>query len=165
MIEIKPLEKEKVDEFVTTHLTCWEETYTGIFPKNVMESRWKKKEDRMIHIKKNLDDKAYFYYALMNDFSIIGILIFSTLDQIAVLDAIYIKKKYQHQKNGTKLIQWMEKILQEKKLNEYYIYVFKPLSSNAFFTKMNAQKVGEEPISIHGTDYTEIEYKKKIGDL
>ena len=165
MIEIKKLTKEKVAEFVTAHLKCWEETYVGIFPPDVMESRWKKKDDRVTHITNRLYHSDYYYFSLTRNDEIIGLLIFSIIDEIALLDAIYIMKPYQKKGYGTKLLEFMERILKTQNITQYSVYVFKSLKSKDFFLKKRAIKIEEDYITIHGNDYKEIQYEIKVGEF
>ena len=65
MIAIRPLIISNISSFVDVHLKCWEETYYGIFPKEVMESRIKHQKDREEHIKNRLIcNDNYFYYSI-----------------------------------------------------------------------------------------------------
>lgn len=164
MIEIKRLTENKVKEFVNIHLKCWEETYVGIFPHDVMESRWNKKEDREKYIKKQLQHKDYYYFSLTRNDEIIGILIFSIIDEVALLDAIYIKKKYQRKGYGKKLLELMEIVLKKQKMQQYSVYVFQSLQSNEFFLKKDAVLIEEDFITIHGRDYKENLYEIKVGE-
>ncbi len=165
MITIKLLEEMNVKEFVTVHLKCWEETYFGIFNEEVFHKRFQKKEERIHHIKQRLLEKEkYQYYCLLDNTEIVGIMIFSILDQHALLDALYLKKEYQKKGYGSKMLSILEKILKQKQIKEYSIYVFKILPSNEFFIKKGAQKQTEDWITIHNKDYEENEYIKKIGE-
>lgn len=164
MITIKPLEQNDISKFVSVHLDCWDETYFALFPSEVMESRRNKKSTFEEHILKRLkEDENYFYYCLYDDFQMVGILIFSILDETGILDALYLKKEYQRQGYGSNMIKLMEQILKDKKITEYSIYVFKLLPSNTFFEKIGAFNIREDLISIHGKDYQEFEYIKKVG--
>ena len=96
MIQIKPLEINQVPAFVDTHLQIFRDTYEGIYGEEVFRVREAKRDARIEHITKRLKMKTnYFYCALWDDFQIVGILIFSILDGHGILDAIYIKRKYQ----------------------------------------------------------------------
>lgn len=164
MMQIKPLPFSSVRDFVSVHLKCWEETYYGIFPTDVFVSRKKKLKDRVEHIKMKLQEPGYHYYALYDDFQIVGILIFSTLDDIAVLDALYIRKAYQREGNGKKMLDFMEDFLKKEGFSSYSVYVLKMLPSNKFFVKHYAKFIKEDYISIHGKDYPELEYEVKLGE-
>lgn len=165
MIAIRPLDSSQIEQFVLIHLKCWEETYYGIFPPEVMKSRWNKKEERINHIQKRiLQDSNYFYYCLYDDFNIVGILIFSILDEVGILDAIYIKKEYQKQGYGIKFLNILENILIHKGIKEYVVYVLKIIDSNSFFQRCGMHFLNEDYVTIHGQDYQEIEYGKKIGE-
>lgn len=166
MIQIKPLEINQIKAFVEVHLKCWEETYMGIFPAEVIESRRQKQGEREQHILRRLqEDSNYFYYCLYDDFQIVGILIFSILDGVGVLDAIYIRKEYQRKGYGMSFIQIMESILKERNIEKYSVYVFQLLNSQAFFEHIGCVAGSLEYISIHGIDYMEREYVKKVGEL
>ena len=166
MITIRPLEISKVEQFVDVHLACWEETYYGIFPPEVIDIRKRKKMDRINHIKKRiLENSNYFYYCLYDDFQIVGIMIFSIIDGVGVLDAIYLKKEYQRKKYGMKMIGVLERVLETRQISKYYIYVFKILPSKAFFETVGARFCQEDMISIHGRDYVEFEYMKEVGSV
>lgn len=164
MISIKPLEENEISKFIEIHLKCWEETYFAIFPKEVIQGRWEKFDKRKEHIKKRLKNDNYFYYCLKDDFNIVGILIFSIIDNTGILDAIYIKKEYQHLGYGKKLLNIAKKVLKERDIKECYLYLFKMLPNKDFFIKENAQFIKEEEISIHGKDYKELEYKMEVGN-
>lgn len=165
MIRIKPLEKRMVPQFVLVHLSCWKETYRGIYPEEVFEVREQKKTERMEHIVQRISSPSnYFYYALYDDFTIIGILIFSIIKGVGVLDAIYLKKNYQRRGYGTQLIKIMENVFQKHEVWEYSVYVSNFLPSNDFFVKKHGTFCGEDEISIHGKDYIEKEYVVKVGD-
>ncbi len=101
---------------------------------------------------------------MYDDEDIVGIMIFSILDYRGLLDALYLKKDYQNQGYGTKLLQVLELTLLSQGIQEYIVYVSQFISSNQFFLKRHAKKVSEEPISIHGKDYIENEYVVKVGD-
>lgn len=165
MITIKPLEEQNISKFVDTHINCWEETYYGLFEEEVIESRRAKKRARENHIKERLTkNKNYFYYCLMDDFEIVGVLIFSILDDKGLLDALYIKKEYQKKGYGHRMLFLVKTILKEKDIEEYYLYVFKANRAKLFFEKEGALFTKEEEISIHGKDYKELEYIMKVGD-
>ncbi len=164
MIAIRPLELANIQSFVDIHLKCFEETYYGIFPQEVIDVRWNKRNDRVLHVQKRmLEESNYFYYCLYDDFHIVGIMIFSILDGVGILDALYLMKDYQGYGYGTKMLQQMESVLEERGVLEYSIYVFPILKANNFFLKNGSLFVQEDMISIHGKDYKEIEYVKKIG--
>lgn len=163
MITIKPLEVNQIPAFVDVHIACWEQTYYAIFPDEVMESRKQKRQDFIRHINKRIaEDKNYFYYCLCDDFHIVGILIFSIIDDVGVLDALYLMKDYQNLGYGKKMMQLMERVFHDQGIMEYSIYVFQILSSNLFFKKMGAISVREDLVSVHGKDYQEFEYIKKV---
>jgi len=163
MITIKPLNAIDIPKFVEVHLKCWEETYYALFPAEVMDIRRSKKQNLEKHILKRLqEDHNYFYYCLYDDFHVVGIMIFSILEDHGILDALYIKKEYQHMGYGMNMIKIMESVLKENHVFEYSIYVFKLLSSNAFFQKSGAVCIREDLVSIHGKDYQEYEYIKKV---
>lgn len=165
MIQIKALTEELVPNFVDVHLACFRDCYQGIFAEEVFAVREEKKAQRIMHIKKRLkNSQEYFYYALCDDFSVVGVLIFSIVNHQGLLDAIYLKKEYQKCGYGTKLIQAMELTLQQLGITEYVIYVSKLISANEFFQKKKAVYIEDEPISIHGKDYLECEYFAKVGD-
>lgn len=164
MIQIKPLILSEVARFVDVHLSCFKECYHGIYASEVFDVRERKRLERIEHIKRRLKAKDCFYCALYDDDNIVGILIFSILDYRGLLDALYIKKDYQNQGYGTKLLQVLELELQKLGISEYIVYVSNLILSNQFFLHRHARKVSEEPISIHGKDYIENEYVVKVGD-
>ena len=165
MIRIKPLERRMVPQFVLVHLSCFKETYWGIYSEEVFEVREQKKTERMEHIMKRIEVPSnYFYYALYDDFTIIGILIFSIIKGVGVLDAIYLKKNYQRRGYGTSMIREMEKVFQSHGVWEYSVFVSSLISANDFFVKKHGVFRVEDEISIHGKDYMEKEYVVKVGD-
>jgi len=164
MIQIKLIEARDVPSFVSVHLDCWKETYGAIFPSEVFEVRVQKREQRIQHITDRLQTDSYFYFALYDDFHIVGILIFSILDGIGLLDALYLKKEYQGQGYGTSLLKVMEEVFLNHQISEYHVYVSPLLSANAFFEKRHAIRLGFDYVSIHGKDYIENEYVVKVGD-
>lgn len=165
MIQIKPLEINQVPAFVDTHLQIFRDTYEGIYGEEVFRVREAKRDARIEHITKRLKMKTnYFYCALWDDFQIVGILIFSILDGHGILDAIYIKRKYQQKGYGTKFLQILEFTLQKFGVLDYTVYVSKLIQANQFFLKHHAKYVGDDPISIHGKDYLECEYVIQVGD-
>lgn len=164
MITIRTLDVSQIEQFVDVHLRCWEETYLGIFPSDVVESRARKKMDRISHIEKRiLEHSNYFYYCLYDELNIVGIMIFSIIDGVGVLDAIYLKREYQRKNYGKKMIGVLERVLETKHISKYYIYVFKNIPSHHFFQKIGAKYCQEDLISIHGRDYIEFEYVKEVG--
>lgn len=164
MIQIKPLIASEVADFVKVHLACFQDCYHGIYSNEVFEVRRRKENQRIEHIKRRLKAKDCFYCALYDDEDIVGIMIFSILDYRGLLDALYLKKDYQNQGYGTKLLQVLELTLLSQGIQEYIVYVSQFIPSNHFFLKRHAKKVSEEPISIHGKDYIENEYVVKVGD-
>ena len=162
MIQIRKLQEDEVTQFVQTHIECWEETYLSFFSKSVYESRRKNKEKRISHIKRRIDHPDYHYYAVWDDFNIVGIMIFTTILKEAVLDAIYIKKNYQNKKVGVQLLQTLANDLKQQEISCYSVYVFEMNMANQFFLHLGAKKKGEDWISIHGKDYKEIEYEMAV---
>ena len=102
MIEIKPLLEEDVSKFVAAHHAFFRETYQGIYPKEVFEVREQNQTKRTKHILERLHHPDYFYYALYDDWTIQGICIFSILDGVGILDALYLSSSYQKKGFGTK---------------------------------------------------------------
>ena len=166
MIQIKMLTEDFVPQFVDVHFECFRDCYQGIFAQDVFDVREAKRMQRIEHILTRLKQGShdYFYYALCDDFSVVGVLIFSIVNQQGLLDAIYLKKEYQRCGYGTKLLQAMELTFQQFGIQEYVVYVSKLISANEFFQKKKAVYVSDEPISIHGKDYLECEYIVKVGD-
>lgn len=165
MIQIKSLSPSMVPAFVDTHFTCFRDTYQGIYAEEVFQVRENKRNARISHIIDRLKhSKDHFYCALCDDFNVVGILIFSILDGHGLLDALYIKKEYQHQGYGTRMLQVLELTLQKQGILDYTVYVSKLIASNAFFLKRHATYLRDEPISIHGRDYQECEYVIRVGD-
>ena len=165
MIQIKSLSLSMVPAFVDTHLACFRDTYHGIYAEEVFQARENKRDLRISHIIDRLkQSKNHFYCALCDDFNVVGILIFSILDGHGLLDALYIKKEYQRQGYGTRMLQVLELTFQKLGVLDYTVYVSKLISANAFFLKCHATYLRDDPISIHGRDYKESEYVIKVGD-
>lgn len=164
MIQIKPLEKRMVPQFVLVHLACWRETYYEIYSEEVFEVRNQKKSERIQHIMDRISQNSnYFYYALYDDFTIIGIMIFSIIGGKGILDALYLKKNFQRRGYGTNMIRFMEQVLKERGILEYSVFVSNLISANDFFLKKHGVFVQEDSISIHGKDYMECEYVVQVG--
>ncbi len=166
MITIRKITDQEVEAFANLHLFCFEETYRAFYPKEVFEVRRQKIPDRILHIKEKMkQDSSYFYYGLFDDWSLVGICIFSIVDAVGVVDALYLLPAYQRKGYGTKLFCLIDQTFQEQGVVIFSSWVLEGLASTAFFEKLGGTYVTTEEISIHGKDYQEREYLWKVGEI
>ncbi|MCI8394669.1 MAG: GNAT family N-acetyltransferase [Bacilli bacterium] len=164
MISIRKIHDSEILAFAKVHLECWKETYSGIYDAEVFEVREQKQMVRVQHIKEQMMKiDSYFYYALFDDFSVVGILIFSILDGKGLIDAIYVKQNYQKKGYGKKMLHLVEQTFYSHDIQEYFVYVLKMLKANEFFIHCGGKYFKNEFVSVHGKDYIECVYQFKVG--
>lgn len=163
MIHIEKPVIEQAESLVDTHLRAWRQTYSDYFTEETFQSRENNREAFVLHAK-NLIESRNPYLVLMDDFQIVGLVVYQTYKNMINLDAIYLLKEYQSHGYGTMLL---NRVLQEIHLSGSYFVeanCFKGIRANEFFLNYGFEFVKQSYVTVHHKDYLENLYRLRVGE-
>ncbi|MBT2680078.1 GNAT family N-acetyltransferase [Bacillus sp. ISL-35] len=163
-MEIRKATLQDAEGIAKVHVKSWQETYKGLVSQEYLDSL--KAEDRQPLWEKSLiqtSDTSPVFVAVTPGGEIVGFASFGKermgkLNADGELYAIYILKKYQRDRIGTKLLHTgLEELLRQKD-ESMLVWVLKDNESRKFYESLQPVKAGEEVVEIAGQEYTEVAY-------
>lgn len=132
----------------------WKKEFYDVLPNGILMEMNKKIEQRVAHLKQQIEENNRIFVALDDD-KIIGYVFYARTSNVvynaaAEIRSIYILPKYQRQGVGTNL---MQQVIQEiKKLGFASLIVYCPIPSNcvSFFLKLKGEKRELASQNMHG---------------
>lgn len=158
MIVEKALEKD-ADKIVSINIEIWNKTYNGIFPKNILEDLYNKKQESIRRCKQNIKE----YIVCKDNNEIIGFARYgknkkSYPEDYAEIYALYVKEEYQNKHAGTCMINYIKEKLKQE-YNHLLISTLKENKANLFYQKQDGIKIDETVFKLGNKEYIENLYK------
>lgn len=146
---------EDAESIIRINIDGWKETYTGIFPSNILENLELKKEESIVKCKNKISE--YIVCEINN--KVVGFLRFGKnrknyYDNYGEIYAIYVDYNYQRMKAGKKLLDFAFKLLR-KSYKYVLISTLEDNSANIFYQKCGGKQIGTCNFKLEDNEYKE----------
>lgn len=151
-IMFKPLTKQMINKMIEVKKQCWQETYTGIYPQDIIINfDYKRHFNRAMHY---IQKENSFPYVILFNKKIIGYFTFSNLKNEVLLDNningvyldnLYLLKAYQKLGIGKKVFEYIFNYAKEHNIATFH-HQCNYHNSNAinFYKKMGGVIIKED---------------------
>jgi len=152
------------EEISVVHHRSWEETYRGLIPDEVLDSRsFEKSHSMWIDILSGLSSEVQHHKVLEITGKIVGLVSYGQgrdedRKERGEIYSLYLLSAYQGKGIGTKLFLEGIRCLQDLGFNSVYLWVLSNNSSELFYQKMNGRRGGEKDVVLMGHNLKHIEY-------
>ena len=156
---VRKARKEDDKEIVFINVSCWKESYKGIFPQDYLDNL----DVNNLESIRKCENKISEYVVYEKDGQIIGMARYGKNqkdygDSYGEIYALYVRPDFQRQRVGTELVQY---VFNELKKNYKYVLIstLKENKANDFYKKIGGKFMGESDFILDKKIYKENIYK------
>ena len=151
--------KEDAKDIVRINVNSWKETYKKIFPIEFLNKLDPKDVSAIEKCERNIDE----YVVYEQEGKIVAMARYGINKKgydktYAEIYALYVDLEYKNQGIGTKMIDYIFKILKDD-FKYVLISTLKENSANEFYKKIGGKLIGESNFSLTGSNYLENLYE------
>ena len=156
---VRKARKEDAKEIVFINVSCWKESYKGIFPQDYLDNL----DVNNLESIRKCENKISEYVVYEKDDQIIGMARYGKNqkdygDSYGEIYALYVRPDFQRQRVGTELVKY---IFNELKKNYKYVLIstLKENKANDFYKKIGGKFIGESDFILDKNIYKENIYE------